>query len=321
MDVFFLVFQQLMMMAILILIGYFLKKKNLVPDNTAIALSKLELYVLVPAISFGTQLQYCTIENFTQNSSLILYGGVIVAIAVLLSYPLSSMFIRNASKSSELEYKRNIYKYALTFSNHGFIGNFLVLGIWGPEALFLYMMFVFIVGLVTQSWGLSILIPKGQGSVKENLKKSLLAPPIVALVLGMICGLLNVRPYVPNFAISALDNLSNCMGPVAMVLAGLTIGEYDVKKLVSNVRVYVATALRLIIIPGVFLLALRWIGASEMVMRFTLVAFGGPLGMNTIVFPAAYGGETETGASMAVISNVIALVTIPLMYYLFFVVL
>ena len=41
-----------------------------------------------------------------------------------------------------------------------------------------------------------------------------------------------------------------------------------------------------------------------------------PLGLNTIVFPAAYGGDENIGASMAVISNVIGLVTVPLMMQL-----
>ena len=37
-----------------------------------------------------------------------------------------------------------------------------------------------------------------------------------------------------------------------------------------------------------------------------------PLGLNTIVFPAAYGGDETLGASMAVISNLIGMITVPL---------
>ena len=36
-----------------------------------------------------------------------------------------------------------------------------------------------------------------------------------------------------------------------------------------------------------------------------------PLGMNTIIFPAAYGGDLTTGASMAVISNIVGLISVP----------
>ena len=39
-----------------------------------------------------------------------------------------------------------------------------------------------------------------------------------------------------------------------------------------------------------------------------------PLGLNTVVFPEAYGGNPETGASMALISNTLGVITIPLLY-------
>jgi predicted permease len=41
-----------------------------------------------------------------------------------------------------------------------------------------------------------------------------------------------------------------------------------------------------------------------------------PLGLNTIVFPEAYGGDPETGASMALISHLLCLVSIPLFFAL-----
>ena len=38
------------------------------------------------------------------------------------------------------------------------------------------------------------------------------------------------------------------------------------------------------------------------------------LGLNTVVFPEAYGGNPETGASMALISHTLCVITIPIMY-------
>lgn len=317
MKIFALTLEQLLMIMMLVLVGFFLRKKEFIPSNSGIVLSKLELLIFAPALAFKNQLQNCTVQNFTENLSLVLYGLVFVSIAVAISYPLSRLFVRNFKDSSELDYKRNIYKYAITFGNFSFFGNFVVLGIWGPEMLFKYLMFTFFLQVFCHSWGLYILIPKGQSSFLINLKKSLTTPPILALILGVICGLLNVQQYIPGFAISVLDNLSNCMGPVAMLLAGIVIGEYDIKELLKNKRVYVASFLRLIVIPAFFLMILRLVGASEEITVLLLIAFAAPLGMNTIVFPAAYGGETKTGAAMVVISQVLSLATIPLMYYFF----
>ncbi|MBO5955686.1 MAG: hypothetical protein J6Q10_02670, partial [Clostridia bacterium] len=82
---------------------------------------------------------------------------------------------------------------------------------------------------------------------------------------------------------------------------------------------YIATILRLIILPAIIMLALKGIGANDEMMILALIAFATPLGLNTIVYPAAYGGETETGASMTMISHTLSVITIPLMYLLFIV--
>ena len=67
------------------------------------------------------------------------------------------------------------------------------------------------------------------------------------------------------------------------------------------------------------MLILKVFGESKEVMILVLMAFAVPLGLNTIIFPAAYGGDTKPGASMAMISHTLAVITIPIMYLLFIV--
>ena len=318
MEIFLLALQQLMMMVFLMVVGYLLRKKNIVPENSGIVVSKLETFVFVPALSLINQLNHCTVETFTKNSFYILYGFIFIMMAVVIGCLLSRVFVRNCN-SPDQEYQRNVYKYALTFSNYGFVGNFIILGIWGDEMLYKYTMFAFVIGIICSSWGLYILIPKNEGSLIANLKKGLTAPPMIALFVGMIGGLFGLKQYVPSFAMSALDNASKCMGPCAMLLAGIVIGGYNIKGLLSNKKVYIVTFLRLIAIPAVFLLVLNALGASDEIMILAMVAFASPIGLNTIVYPAAYGGDTKTGASMTVISSVLSIITIPIMYYIFIV--
>ena len=68
---------------------------------------------------------------------------------------------------------------------------------------------------------------------------------------------------------------------------------------------------------SIILIIVKLLGGSDTAMVLTLFAFATPLGLNTVVFPAAYGGETKTGASMAMISHLLCIITIPLMYTVF----
>lgn len=318
MEVFTLTLNQMLMMVSLILVGFLLRKKRLLPDNAHTVMSKLETFVFVPALTLSNQIAKCTVETFTANSRLILYGLCLVLSALVISHPLSRLFIRNSSQSAELAYQRNIYKYSMTFSNYGFMGNFIILGVWGSDIFYQYGLFCLGLGIICSSWGLYVLIPKEQNAgLAVNLKKGLLAPPMIALVLGIILGLTNAKPYIPDFVQKALDSAGNCQGPVAMVLAGVVIGGYDLKELFRNKKVYVASALRLVGIPAVMMLVLKALGTSDDIMLLALIAFATPLGLNTIVYPAAYGGDTKTGASMAMISHLLSVITIPVMYLLF----
>ena len=117
-----------------------------------------------------------------------------------------------------------------------------------------------------------------------------------------------------------------------MVLAGFVVGGYSFKEMILNKKVYLASLMRLIVLPAAMLGALILLRPvltivtdptvyDTVVLPFTLIAFAGPLGLNTVVYPATYGGDTKTGASMALISSILSVITLPLMYLLFVVIL
>ena len=291
-----------------IVIGFILKKKSIAPDNTASVLSKIENFVLVPALTINTFMNYCTVQSIRAEYKLVLYCLLVLAIAICIAVPLSKVFVKNDA------YKRNIYIYALTFGNFGFMGNAIVLQIFGGEMLYKYMLFTLPLNVAVYTWGVVILIPKSAG--KQSVFKNLLNPPFFSIVIGAILGLTGATAYIPEFLSTTITNLSSCMAPLAMLLTGFVIGSYDAKELLRDKKVYISTVLRLFILPTAFLLLAKLLGADEIVLTCMLIAFATPLGMNTVVFPSAYGGDAKTGASMAMISHTLCVISIPLMYAL-----
>jgi len=318
MDVFRLTLNQMLVMFVFIVLGFVLRKGRILPKDSALTLSRLETYIFLPALNLGNMLTNCKVTSFKENAVLILYGAVLVVGAILLAYPVSRLFIKKAD-TAELAHQRNIYKYAIAFGNYGFLGNFLVLGIWGGEGLFKYQMMTLIPAFACTAWGLYILIPKDQNH--SHPLKNLLTPPLFAIVLGIVGGLCNVEAYLPECILTILSNASSCMGPVSMILAGFVIAGYELRGLLSNQKVYLVTLLRLIVIPGCMMLILQLLGTPKEIMTLVLILFATPLGLNTIIYPAAYGGDTKTGASMAVVSHTLSVVTIPLMYLVFIILL
>ena len=81
--------------------------------------------------------------------------------------------------------------------------------------------------------------------------------------------------------------------------------------------IYAACFFRLIVIPCILAGILKLIGFSGSVLICALTAYCMPMGLNTVIIPASYNGDTSLGAGLALISNILAVITIPLMFLLF----
>ena len=308
-QVFFATIEPMLFLFICMAIGYILSKMGLVPDNAHAVLSKLEQFVFVPCLIINTFMNNCTLETLKNSYGIILCAVLVCLLAVAISYPLSKLFVKEG-------YKRNVYKYAFAFANSGFVGNPVVQSLFGDEGLYNYMLYTLFLSFMIYTWGIAVLVPKDDKKEKNplSLLKNLLNPCLVSIAIGIGLGLLGVKEHLPYFVSNTLSSLSGCMGPVAMLLTGMVVAAYPMKQLLGDKRVYLASLLRLFVLPAIFITILIFVGAEKNTLVWCLFATAAPLGLNTVVFPAAYGCDTSTGASMAMISHVLSVVTIPLVY-------
>ena len=101
------------------------------------------------------------------------------------------------------------------------------------------------------------------------------------------------------------------MGPISMLLTGITVSQFRMKALIVNIRAYIVTAVRLVVVPVVLALLLRVVGLGFAVTAAVCI-FAMPCGLNTIVYPQLVGEDFKNGASLALLSTAFSLITIPL---------
>lgn len=318
MNVFLATLNPMLTLFLCIAVGYVLCKCKILSESAGTAIAKLETWVFCPALSFTTMLRFFTPSRISEHAVNVLLGACCVAAAVAIAIPLSHVFVRQKCP------ERGIYSYALAIANSGYLGDPVVLSLFGDVALSYYKLFCLPLNIVIYTWGMSVLVPEGEK--KSNVFKKILNPPTVAMLLGIAAGLLGLEAYLPTFLVSSLDSLKVCMGPCAMLLAGITIARFNLLEMLKNKKVYIATALRLFVFP-LFSVALLF-GLKELantlfsleignnVLYLGFFATGSALGLNTVVFPEAYGGNPKTGASMALISHTFCVISIPLLYTL-----
>ncbi len=298
--------------------GFIISKAKILPETAGSTMAKLETWIFCPALSFTTMIRYFTVDSLTTHATNITMGCITVTVAMAIAIPLGKLFVREDGP------ERGIYSYALAFANCGYIGDPVVLAMFGEEILAYYKLFCLPLLVVIYVWGISVLTPKT--AEKGAALKRVLNASTLGMLAGMVAGISGLGGYLPGFVTSALDSLMACMGPVAMLLAGVTIARYDFLGMLKKKKVYVATLLRLFVLPSVIIATLFGIKTlANMALNLSIgndvlflcfFATAAPLGLNTIVFPEAYGGNPETGASMAMISHTLCVISIPVMYAL-----
>jgi predicted permease len=303
MQIFNITLNQMLVLFTFMAVGFFLNKKNLLTKETSKVLSKLETYLFLPCLSFQTFYKNCTLDNLITTSRYLIYGTAILLVSFGVALLMSRLFAKD-------RYTKNVYVYSFTIPNLGFMGNALVLGVFGPEVLFQYMMFYLPSQIYIYTHGLYSLVPKESGS--KFSFKTLINPPLIGILIGAIFGIFQIP--IPGFLMTGISSASSCMSPIAMVIAGFVIGNYSLKTLASNYRIYIASLIRLVAMPIVFVLALKGINTNPDIVRAALCSTALPFGLNTIVFPEAYGGDATPGASMALISHLISVITLPLIF-------
>ena len=214
--------------------------------------------------------------------------------------------------------------YGLALGNMGYLGDPIVLSLFGDEVLVFYKLFTLPMTVIIYTWGIAMLVPKGKTG--KSVFRRLLNMPLIATVLGLIVGITGLGGFLPEFLTVTFDSLKVCLGPVAMIVAGMTIAGYSIRELIKNTRVYITTGLKMLVYPFmmcglVFLFKLFFesvlnIQLGNSIFYFAFFAFACPLGLNTVVFPESYGGDSRPGASMAIISNTLAVISMPLLYTL-----
>lgn len=292
----------------LIVVGFILAKFKVLPDNAQKTLSKLENTVFIPCLVAGTFIENFTVERISSAWRLLLVSLAICVISIPIAILVSRLCARD-------RYTQNIYTYGLVFSNFGFMGNAVVSAIF-PDIFFEYLIFTLPLWTVIYLWGVPALLIAESGE-KQSLKsraKAFLNPMFVAMIIGMIIGLTGLS--VPSWVSSAVSSLGNCMSPVAMLLTGITVSAISFKATFTNYKIYIVSAVRLVLLPLAFIGLSLLISFDETVRICAIAALAMPLGLNTIVVPGAYGRDTSVAAGMAIISHLLSCITIPLIFML-----
>ncbi len=288
--------EQLILLFMFMIVGYCIGKSGLIQREHSKILSTLEIYVFLPSTIFNAFYKNFTVSNLTLYYPLIITATVILGVLICLSYSLSGFFAKDG-------YEKSILKYTLIIPNYGYMGYALAEGLFGAQGLLDIILFAIPFAIYTYTFGFCLLTKR-----KVSLK-SLINPVLISILVGAVFGIGNMK--LPGVGEVFINKAAACMAPVSMLLAGITISEFKIKELVTDKKVYIISLIRLVVIPVGVMFVLK-LFASDSVVGTAVLLCAMPCGLNTIVFPKLIGEDCKMGAKLAFVSNIFALISIPI---------
>ena len=314
--------QQVAILLIFILIGYFLRKKEVINDSGKKVLAGLLVNLFAPAYSISSLSQQLSISQIAKYGVYFLSGTALTLFLIFLALP----FAKALGKD---KLYRNILKYAFAFGNIGYFGYPVVGAVFGEPTKALMILFCIPMSVGINTYGYTVLTERvdalsEQLSQRRSLKtklRFLYSAPFVGMMIGVFIGLMPIT--LPKFFISLFDLAGSCQSATAMLLTGAVLAGVPFLKLFTSVKPYIIGIIRLLVLPvivGGLLYLVHIFGVKgelfQTVFRLSVIVSAMPVGMNTVVYPESCGMDSTEGAKSCFISYVLALGALPLVFML-----
>lgn len=296
---------KIMQLFCMMVLGFALVKTKLLKSEDSMVLSKLSLYLFVPAAmlnAFNVEVTDAVLRGLLLA---FLAALGIHAVLILLDVAIHKWF-----KTT------NVERASIVFSNAGNLIIPLVSYIFG-EAWVIYSS-AYMVVTVISCWTYGV---KLFSDAKFSIKNILLNVNVIAIFLGF--ALLLFRLHLPKFIGEITTSLSALLGPAAMLIAGMLAAKVDFKKMIKNKKLYFVLLMRLIICPFVILILLKsvlphiHIPDMHTIMLIAYLAAITPSASTVVQFAQIYGQDARYATAINVATTIGCIITMPLLVLMF----
>lgn len=301
------VLKQTIIMFLIVIIGALCYKFKLINDEGKKQLSNFVLYVVNPLLifmSYQTDLRSELIEGFVWTAIM----GALTYIAFILLSML--IFPKKTDRKTVIE------RFSVIYSNFGFMGTPLIYGVFGNDGVFIMNGFVTVSNLFIWTHGIITMSGNDAGknaSIGKSFLKAITTPAVIAVFSGLICLFLGIK--LPDMVSVAFNNVAEMTTPLAMTVAGASIMSAGIIKSIRNPRVYLVSAVKLILMPAVGAALILFMPCADMPKLITLIEFSCPTAAICTMFAIKFNRDPEYASQLFAVSTLLSAITLPLIVF------
>ncbi|WHH57440.1 AEC family transporter [Petroclostridium sp. X23] len=294
---------QILVIFILLLVGFLVRKLNIVDISFTKNLSSFLFNVVLPAMIINA-------FNYPFSMQVIRDAGWLIVICIgiiLLSAGVSIIAVKllNVDQAS-----RNVFEFSIMFSNFAFMGYPVIEALFGKEGILYASLFSLPLYILFNSLGVIMFMRKDAKGMGNIHLRDIVNPPMVALIIGLCIFLFSIQ--LPKPIAQTVSMVGNTITPLAMVLSGLILANAAFSKMFSNYKVYIVSFIRLILLPVAVLLVLKLFNLELLMIGIPVIVTAMPIPANSAILAEKFDGNAYLGAQSVFISTLLSVLTIPI---------
>lgn len=287
--------QQTIIMFALMLLGLLLSRRGMITEQGSRDLSNVLLYAVIPCVILRSYIS----EFSTEKLRAMGLSALIAVIAFVASIAVAYLTCGT---------RHRIENFAVAFGNAGFIGIPLVTAVFGPEAAFYVVSFSTFANLLQWTYGIVIISGKKE---TMNLRMVFVNPVFISMVIGI--ALFVLQPTLPTVVTGTIGYIADGNTVLAMIILGYYLSKVQLRGLFADVRLYLFSALRLLVVPAVTILVfLPFPFARGEITLITLIAAATPIASSTAIFAQKFDQDYRRAVSYVCLSTFLSVATLPL---------
>ncbi len=294
-DNFLIIFQQIIILFVLVVAGFCCGKAKLINEQGIKTLTNVVLYLATPCV---------IITSYIREFSAPLLGDLLISLAMsFLVHIVAIIIAKIVFPTKNRTDKSAVMHYAVVFSNAGYMGLPLQKAILGDAGVFFGASYVAVFNIMCWTYGLWCM-SKQSGSFSA---KRLINPGVVSVIIGIIIFVCSI-PVHPSIK-DALTHLGNLNTPLPMLIIGYYLSKANLIDALKNKGVYVVSILRLVLVPLCALGVMYLIGIRGTMLVSMVIAASAPVATATSMFTLLCGRDEQTSVNLVSVTTVLSLVT------------
>ena len=301
------IFINVLILFMLLFLGFIMGTKKIVAHSPINDITNILIDVSIPCT-----IVVSLIRPFSQR----LIGDTIkVCLCILIFHLVMTGISYGLSKILKVDkLKQGSWIFALVFSNNAFIGYPLMYALYGNDGLFLMAMGNIVQNILIFSIGVKMTNLNYGKDEHVRLRNIIITKQNIAVVIGLIIFFTQIA--IPKPIVTLITYVSNLTVPLSMIVVGLSLSRYDVRNMFTDGEVYRLTAIRMVIIPIIMLLAYKGLGINAnkdlplAILYFTAVL---PAPAFTTIMAERYNTSIEFSSKCVFITTIISIITVPVL--------